>query len=107
MILLRGAMPAQPSNPIASFRPYGHSDRDSIPFLDAQAFQDIGEFAHFSMQVLIPQHAAVARFAFPQNGGLVLARARQMTIETVGTDVDLAAGKPLSEWLIPRQHFVP
>ena len=81
--------------------------RDAVAGLDALALQDVGELAHLAVQHLIRQDAAVAGFAFPDDGGLVAARAGEVAVEAVGADVELAADEPLRVRLVPDEHLVP
>ena len=59
------------------------------------------------MQLLIGERAFIARFAFPDNCGLVSARPGQMPIEAIFRDVEFAADEPLRERRFPFQHLVP
>ena len=77
------------------------------PGLDAQPLEDVGELADLAVQILIAQHAAVARLAFPDDGGLVLARPVEVAIEAVVAGVELAADEPLGVRLVPDEHLVP
>src|SRR5579875_726954 len=67
----------------------------------------MGELADFTVQHLISEDTAVARFAFPDNGSLVATRTIEMAIEAIGTDVELAADEPLGVRLVPLQYFLP
>ena len=53
------------------------------PFLDFVSLEHIGETANFVMQLLVGERSFLARFAFPDDGGLVPAVGRQMPVETV------------------------
>ena len=88
-------------------RDHRHVDRDAVAWLDALAFQHVGELADLAVQHLVREHAAVARLAFPDDGGLVAARPVQVAIEAVGAGVELAADEPLGVRLVPDQHLVP
>jgi hypothetical protein len=59
------------------------------------------------VQLLIRQRASIAGLALPNQGCLVAPPCRQVTIETVIRDVDLATGKPLSVRRRPLQNSVP
>ena len=54
-----------------------HVDRDDVALLHPQALEDVGELADLAEQVLIAEHAALARLALPDDRGLVLVRARR------------------------------
>src|SRR5215510_13920653 len=59
------------------------------------------------MKLLIGQGASITRFAFPDNGGFVLAPGSQMPIETVVRNIGLAADKPLGKRLFPFENLIP
>ena len=59
------------------------------------------------MELQIRQSPLLARFAFPDKGRLVLSPGRQVAVEAVIRDIDLAADKPLGKWSIPLKHRVP
>ena len=100
-------MRAQASMAIASFGDHRHVDRDAVARLDAELLQHVGELADFAVQILVAQHAGVARLAFPDDGGLVLAGGGQVPVEAVVAGVELAADEPLRERLVPLEHLVP
>ena len=58
------------------------------------------------MQLLISQSAGVARFAFPNQRGLVASPGSEMPIETVVGNIELAANKPLRVRRLPLQNRV-
>ena len=60
-----------------------HVDRDAVAGLDAELLQHVGELADFAMQLLIGQHAGVARLAFPDDRRLVLPPRREVPVEAV------------------------
>src|SRR5262249_55744184 len=76
-------------------------------FLDADLLEHVGELADLTVQVLIAQYPRIARLPFPNDRRLVRPAVRQVPIDAVGADVDLAADKPLRERLVPDEHFVP
>ena len=53
-----------------------HVDRDDVPFLHSQALEHVGELRDLAQQVLIAQDPAIAGLALPDDGRLVLGRAR-------------------------------
>ncbi len=53
------------------FRNGRHINDDAIAFADSVSLQDVGEAADFAMQLLVGEDAFVARFAFPDDRGLV------------------------------------
>ena len=77
------------------------------PRLDAELFEDVGEPADFAMQILVAQHAAIARLAFPDDGGLVFPPRLEVPIEAVVRRVDLAADEPLGVGHRAVEHLVP
>src|SRR5262249_18503770 len=89
------------------FRNHWHVDGDAIAGTNALSLENVGELAHFAVEVLVAEYTAIARLAFPDNGGFVLARAGEVAIEAVVADVDLAAQEPAGVRLSPLQHLVP
>ena len=59
------------------------------------------------MKLLISQCAPVARLTFPENRGLVSARAGKMSIQTIFGQIKFAADEPFREWHFPFDHFLP
>ena len=81
-------------------RQLGHHaevDRDAIALDDAEAAQHVGEAVDLVVQLLVADHALVARLADPDVGGLVAAAGREVAIEAVHRRVQLAVGEPLEE----------
>ncbi len=77
------------------------------PVLNVFTLQDVREFADFGVQLLICKSARFAGFAFPDQRGFIATPGRQVTIETVVRDVDLAADEPFCVRWVPLQHCVP
>jgi hypothetical protein len=88
-------------------RHHGHVNDDAILRLHALGLEHIGEAANFAVKLLIGEGALVARFAFKNNRGLVLARAGQMAVETVLADIELAADEPFCKRRLPVEHLGP
>jgi hypothetical protein len=59
------------------------------------------------VEFLIGDDALVARLAFPDDGGLVLARSGQVAVDAVVADVGLASGEPLGERRVPLEDVRP
>ena len=76
-------------------RRHAHVDGDAIAFLDAEAFERVGEVLHLGVQLGVSQAANLARLALPDDGGLVAARAIEMTVDAVVAQVGLP----------PTNHF--
>ena len=89
------------------FRRHAHVDRDPISFFHAQRFQNVGEFLHLAMKLLIGEDANFPGLAFPNDRGFVFAPGREVTIDTVVGKIDLAANEPLRPGTIPFENFVP
>ena len=65
-----------------------------VAFLDAERLEDIGEFAHFTVELPVGQLGILPGLvAFPDDGGLVTSRL-QVPIQTIDRDVGFATGKP-------------
>jgi hypothetical protein len=92
---------------------HGQVDQDAVAGLDAVAFEDIAEPADLVMKLFVGEGALFARLAggcglpLPDQGGLVGARGVQMPVETIVTDIELAADEPLGVRLVPFQHPGP
>src|SRR3954454_18344093 len=59
------------------------------------------------MQLQVCQCAGLARFTLPDKCRLVLSPRREMPVEAVVSNVDLAADEPFSKRLVPLEHGVP
>ncbi len=88
-------------------RRHAHVDGHAVALLDPQRLESIGELLHLLVQLRVAEPAHLARFALPNNRGLVAAGSQRMTIDAVVAQVQLAAHKPLGPRLIPLQHLVP
>ncbi len=84
-----------------------HVDGDAVAGLDAELLEGVGELADFAVQVLVAQHARIARLAFEDDRRLVAPPRGDVPIEAVEADVELAADEPLGERLVPLQHLGP
>ncbi len=61
----------------------------------------------FAMKLLVSQHPPIAGLAFPNDSGLIAARAGKMTIKAILGDVELGADEPLGKRWSPIQHLRP
>ena len=84
-----------------------HVDGDAVALLNAQRLQNVGELTNLDQQLLISECLHFARFAFPNDGGLIAAMAGDVTVQAVVRQVDLAAGKPFGPRAIPIENAVP
>ena len=82
-------------------------DPDAIAFLDPEPLQDVGERRDLTIQIEIGERAAVARFAFPDERGLVAPRAAHVAIEAVDTGVQFSADEPLGMRRLPVEDAIP
>ncbi len=81
-------------------------DRDAVALFDAQPLQRGGGSIDLPIQIVVGQHAVVARFTFPDNRRLVLARPVQVAVDAVVARVQLAADEPLHPGGIPFENLV-
>jgi hypothetical protein len=86
---------------------HAHVDGDAIAFLDAERLERVSEALDFSVQLGVGEAANLAWLAFPDQGGLLSARAEGMAINTVVAEIDFAADKPLGPGQIPLENLVP
>ncbi len=72
-----------------------HVDRDAVAFLDAEALQRVRELADALVQLAIADEPrrGVRIVGLPEDRGL-LGALREMPVEAVGRDVELAVGEP-------------
>src|SRR5674476_350051 len=89
------------------FRDHAHVDDGAVAGLEAAGLQHVGETADQAVQLLVGDHALVARFAFPQDGDFVLPRGGEVAVNAVIGGVDLAAGEPFGEGRIPLENVGP
>src|SRR6185436_2822072 len=82
-------------------------DADAVSLLHAQALERVREAADLDQQLLVRERTDLARLALPDDRGLVLAPGRDVTVETVLGQVQLAADEPFGERRRPLQHLVP
>ncbi len=82
-------------------------DRDAVALPDAEALQRVGRPADFTRQRPVGVDAAVARLPFPDDRGLVPARAREVAVEAIGRDVEPAAVEPARVGGLPVEHARP
>ena len=93
-VLARIAWPGKPGAPA----------QPKIAPLNAARLERIGEAAYLGMQLPIRQRSYVARFTLEHDRGLVAAR-REVAVEAVFGDVELAAGEPLRVRRVPFQRL--
>ncbi len=60
---------------------HAHVDGDAIAFLDAEGLEGVGELLHFDVQLGVGEAADFAGLAFPDEGGLVGARAEDVAVD--------------------------
>ena len=70
-------------------------------------FSTLANLDTSDQQLLVGERADFARLAFPDDGGLVLAPGRDVAVQAVVGDVDLAADEPLGARQLPFEHLVP
>ena len=88
-------------------RRHAHVDRDAVALLDAERLQHVGELLHFAMQLLIGQDANFAGLALPDDRGFIFAPGRDVAVEAVVGEIDLAADEPFCPGTIPLENLVP
>ncbi len=86
---------------------HAHVDGDAIALFDAQRLQHVRAFGDFAQQLLIGERARIARLAFPQDRGFILAPGGDVTVQAVVRNVQLAAQEPFGERQLPFEHAVP
>ena len=88
-------------------RHHAHVNRDAVAFGDAKRAQRVGEAVDFALEHAVGEHARIAGFAFPDDGGFVAALGMRVAIDAVVRDVQLAAGEPFGPRSIPLEHIFP
>ena len=106
-IVCGAPMRAQASMATGKLGRHAHVDGDSVAFLHAKPFQNVGELLHFAMQLLVGQDTDFAGLALPNDCGFILAPGGDVAIEAVVGEVDLAADKPFRPRAIPFENLVP
>src|SRR5262245_22268260 len=104
---VRGADAGAGQHGNGQFGDHRHINGYAITFIDAQRPQHIREVADLLMELLVGEGPRVARFALPDDGGLVLAPCRKVPVEAVVRDVDLSSDEPFGEGLVPFQNLFP
>jgi len=89
------------------FRRHAHVDGDAVALLDAEGLEGIGEALDFDVHFSVSEATNFPGLAFPDNGGLVAARAVEMSVEAVVAEVHFAADEPFGAGQVPVEHFVP
>ena len=105
--LCTAPMRAQASIAMASSGHERHVDRDAVALDHAQRLEHVGELRDLAVEREVGQRAALARLAFPDEGGLVAARTADVTVDAVDAGVELAAHEPLRVGRRPLEHRVP
>ena len=77
------------------------------PALDAEALEHVGEAADLAVQLLVGEHARVARLALADDRGLVAAASLEVAVEAVVREVEAPADEPLGERRLPVEHLRP
>ena len=98
---------AHASRAIAKLRRHAHVDRDTIPFLEAQALEHVGKLLDLQVELAECKSANLSRLALPQDGDFVLFAAQGVAIDGVIAEIDFAAGEPFGVRRLPVQHLGP
>src|SRR5436309_1344242 len=88
-------------------RDHGHVDRDPVPPLHAQAFEDVREATDLPPHAVVRQDSAFSRLALPDERGLVPTGSGQMTVQAIRGDVELSVEEPLGEGRVPLEGLRP
>jgi hypothetical protein len=86
---------------------HAHVDGDTIAFANAQRLQHVRALGDLAQQLLIGEGSRIARLAFPQDGGFVLAPGGDVAVQAVVGNVQLAPDEPFGEGQLPFEHAVP
>src|ERR1044071_4226385 len=78
-----------------------HVERNAVAPFNAGTLEDVGKAADFRVELLIGERALVARFAFPDNGGLVAPPGLKMTVKAVIGNIRLASDEPFGVRQVP------
>jgi len=89
------------------FRNHRHVQDGPVAGFVAARLEHGREADHQPVQFLVGEHALFPRLTFPDDGGFIFARRRQVTIQAVIGDVGLASGEPFGERRIPFEHARP
>ena len=92
---------------MASSGRHAHVDGDAVAFFDAESLEGVGEFLYFGVELGVGEAANLARLAFPDERGLVAARAVEMAVDAVVAEVELSADEPFGPGKVPFKHLVP
>ena len=84
-----------------------HVDDDAMSLLHAVALQHICKAAHLAMELLVSEHALLARLALPHDCRLRAARPVEVTVQAVLRDIELPADEPLCVRHLPIEHLLP
>ncbi len=84
-----------------------HVDRDPVALGHAMRLEHVGELGDLPVEREVGQRAPLAGLAFPDEGGLVAARAADVPVDAVHAGVELAAHEPLRIGRRPLEHRVP
>ncbi len=82
-----------------------HVDRRDVALVHAQPPQDVGETAHFGVELAIGEAADLAGLALPDQGDL-LAAVGQVGVEAVVGNIRLTADEPLGKGRVPAKDLV-
>src|SRR5206468_6519540 len=82
-------------------------DRDAIALPDAELLERVRKSRDVSEQLEVRERTAIARLPFPDERGLVAARAADVAIETVDAGVQRAADEPFRVRRLPVEHAIP
>ena len=80
---------------------------DTVTALDAERLHDVRKLTDLTIQIEVGQRAAIARFTFPDNRGLVPSRSADVTIDAVDAHIQRAPDKPLRVGWVPIEDLRP
>ena len=82
-------------------------DRNPVAALDAERLHHVGELADLAIQVEVGQRAPIPRLTFPDERGLISARAAHMTVDAVDARIQSAADEPFGVRRRPVEDLGP
>ena len=82
-------------------------NQHAIASLHAALFEHISKAADIAMELRVGDDAFVAGLTFPNDRGLVGARAFRMTVDAIFADIQFAAGEPLRKGRLPVEDLIP
>ena len=101
---VRGADPGAGEHRDRQLRDHRHVDRDAVAGPDAELLERVGRLLDLAQEVRVGERPRVARLADPVVGDLVAEAVRDVAVDAVVADVQLAAGEPLGERQVPLER---